>query len=49
MKERYEIICCGRVVTACDTKEKADEMLEKVRHSYLAMVHCKESFYIKKV
>ena len=48
MKERYEVVCCGRVITACNTKEEAEKALNEVRHSYLAMVHCKESFYIRK-
>lgn len=45
----YRVIVSGYVYARCETREEAEKMLDEARHSYLAMVHPKDCFFIKEV
>lgn len=47
--ERYEVIVAGTTVNIYNTKEEAEERLNEVKNSFLAMVHPIDCMYIKKV
>jgi len=46
---KYEIIVAGSVVTRVSTREEAEQLLEQARHSFLAMVHPIDTFYIREI
>ena len=45
--KKYEVCVAGQVVTRAETKEEAERLLNEVRHSFLAMVHPVDVFYIR--
>lgn len=47
--KKYNVIIAGTIVGSYETKEEAENRLNEIRHSYLAMVHPKNCMYIKKV
>jgi len=44
----YEVVVSGSVVTIVKTKEDAERELERVKHSFYAMVHPIDCMYIRK-
>jgi hypothetical protein len=46
---RYEVIVAGTIHSVHNTKAEAELQLDLIRNSFLAMVHPKDSFYIKEV
>ena len=46
---KYQIIVSGEILTTTKTREEAERLLNEARHSFLAMVHPQECFYIRQV
>ena len=46
---KYEVIVSGVVLATVNTEAEAEARLYEARHSFLAMVHPQECFYIRKV
>lgn len=44
---KYNVIVAGTVIGTYNSKEEAEKRLNEARHSFLAMVHPKDCFYIK--
>lgn len=47
--KKYNVMVAGTVVGTYKTREEAEERLDQVRHSYLAMVHPRDVMFIKEV
>lgn len=47
--ERYEVIVAGTTVNTYNTKKEAEERLNEIKNSFLAMVHPIDCMYIKEV
>ncbi len=45
--KKYEIIVSGTTVTTVNTKEEAEKKLNEIKHSFLAIVHPVNAFYIR--
>lgn len=45
--KKFEVYVAGSLVGKYETREEAEARLNEVRHSFLAMVHPQEVFYIK--
>ena len=45
--KKYEVCVAGSVVTRAETREEAESLLDEIRHSFLAMVHPVDAFYIR--
>ena len=46
---RFEVHVAAFVDSIYDNREEAEKRLNELRHSFYALVHVKESFYIKEV
>lgn len=46
---KYEVIVAGTVIGIYNTYKEAEERLNEARHSFLAMVHPKDCFYVKEI
>lgn len=46
---KYEVIIAGTVIGTYNTIEEANKRLDEARHSFLAMVHPKDCFYVKEI
>ena len=46
---KYQVIVSGEVFATVKTKEEAEKLLHEACHSFLAMVHPQECFYIREV
>lgn len=46
---KYEVIVAGTVIAKFDNKENAEIALDQARHSFLAMTHPWDTFYIKEI
>lgn len=46
---KYAVMVGGMVDSKFDTKEKAEARLEEVRHSFMALVHPKDTMFIKEI
>ena len=44
---KYEVVVAGTVIATYNTKEEANDRLNEVRHSFLAMVHPSDCIFIK--
>lgn len=43
----YKVIVSGVVIGSYNTREEAEKRLNEARHSFLAMVHPRDCFYIR--
>ena len=46
---RYEVMVAGTVAGTYNTREEAEARLNEVRNSFFAMVHPKDTMFIKEV
>lgn len=46
---RYEVMVAGTVAGTYNTREEAEARLDEVRNSFFAMVHPKDTMFIKEV
>ena len=45
--KRFEVYVAGSLIGTYETREEAEARLFEARHSFLAMVHPQDVFYIK--
>ena len=45
--KKYEVFVAGTVIGTYDNKEDAEKRLFEAKHSFLAMVHPTDAFWIK--
>lgn len=44
---KYNVIVAGTIIGTYNSKEEAEKRLYEAKHSFLAIVHPKDCFYIK--
>ena len=47
--KRYEVKVAGTTIGTYTNREEAEKRLDDARHSFLAMVHPQDCFFIKEV
>ena len=46
---KYNVMVAGTVIGTYNNREEAEARLEEVKHSFLAMVHPRDTMFIKEV
>lgn len=47
MAKKFEAIVAGTVIGTYNTREEAEKRIQEAKHSFLAMVHPIDCFYVR--